>query len=123
MSEAPGQTGPRGRWRRQSAREPAAQARRPLGISLRRAILIHLRRPARRSPDGVATASAASRTGVLQQLYALEAAGLVSHAAEKHGVGRPRHVYDVTPDAQGLFPDRLRRLRLRAGQGDRGRRR
>jgi predicted ArsR family transcriptional regulator len=28
----------------------------------------------------------------------------VSHAAEKHGVGRPRHVYDVTPDAQGLFP-------------------
>jgi predicted ArsR family transcriptional regulator len=41
---------------------------------------------------------------VLQQLYALEEAGLVSHAAEKHGVGRPRHVYDVTADAQGLFP-------------------
>jgi predicted ArsR family transcriptional regulator len=41
---------------------------------------------------------------VLQQLHALEDAGLVSHAAEKHGVGRPRHVYDVTPDAQGLFP-------------------
>ena len=28
----------------------------------------------------------------------------MSHAAEKHGVGRPRHVYDVTADAQGLFP-------------------
>ena len=41
---------------------------------------------------------------MLQQLYALEEAGLVSHAAEKHGVGRPRHLYDVTADAQGMFP-------------------
>jgi len=72
--------------------------------SLRRAILIHLRRFGPSSPDGVAAAVEASRTGVLQQLHALEAAGLVSHAAEKHGVGRPRHVYDVTSDAQGLFP-------------------
>lgn len=28
----------------------------------------------------------------------------MNHAAEKHGVGRPRHLYDVTPEAQGLFP-------------------
>jgi predicted ArsR family transcriptional regulator len=28
----------------------------------------------------------------------------VSHAPEKHGVGRPRHLYDVTPEAQDLFP-------------------
>ena len=72
--------------------------------TLRREILIHLRQVGPASPDGLATALGASRTGVLQQLYALEEAGLVSHAAEKHGVGRPRHVYDVTPDAQGLFP-------------------
>jgi predicted ArsR family transcriptional regulator len=72
--------------------------------SLRRAILIHLRRFGPSSPDGVAAAVEASRTGVLQQLHALEAAGLVRHAAEKHGVGRPRHVYEVTADAQGLFP-------------------
>ena len=71
---------------------------------LRRAILIHLRQAGPSSPDTVASALEASRTGVLQQLHALEAAGLVSHAAEKHGVGRPRHVYDVTADAQGLFP-------------------
>jgi predicted ArsR family transcriptional regulator len=72
--------------------------------TLRREILIHLRQAGPTSPDGLATALGASRTGVLQQLYALEEAGLVSHAAEKHGVGRPRHVYDVTADAQGLFP-------------------
>jgi predicted ArsR family transcriptional regulator len=72
--------------------------------TLRREILIHLRQAGPTSPDSLAAALGASRTGVLQQLYALEEAGLVSHAAEKHGVGRPRHVYDVTPDAQGLFP-------------------
>jgi predicted ArsR family transcriptional regulator len=72
--------------------------------SLRRAILLHLRQAGPGSPDAIAAALEASRTGVLQQLHALEEAGLVSHAAEKHGVGRPRHVYDVTPDAQGLFP-------------------
>lgn len=72
--------------------------------SLRRAILVHLRQAGPSSPDALSAALHASRTGILQQLHALEATGLVSHAAEKHGVGRPRHVYDVTPEAQGLFP-------------------
>ena len=72
--------------------------------SLRRAILLHLRQVGPSSPETIATALDASRTGVLQQLHALEDAGLVSHASEKHGVGRPRHLYDVTADAQGLFP-------------------
>jgi predicted ArsR family transcriptional regulator len=76
----------------------------PPPSALRREILVHLRQAGPTSPDGLAAALRASRTGVLQQLYALEEAGLVSHAAEKHGVGRPRHVYDVTADAQGLFP-------------------
>jgi predicted ArsR family transcriptional regulator len=75
-----------------------------IASSLRRAILLQLRRAGPSAPDAIAAAIDASRTGVLQQLHALEEAGLVSHAAEKHGVGRPRHVYDVTADAQGLFP-------------------
>lgn len=85
-----------------------SQARASNGVpppsALRHDILVHLRQAGPTSPDGLAAALNASRTGVLQQLYGLEDAGLVSHAAEKHGVGRPRHVYDVTPDAQGLFP-------------------
>jgi predicted ArsR family transcriptional regulator len=76
----------------------------PTPSALRHEILVQLRQAGPSSPDGIAAALGASRTGVLQQLYALEEAGLVSHAAEKHGVGRPRHVYDVTPNAQGLFP-------------------
>jgi predicted ArsR family transcriptional regulator len=72
--------------------------------TLRRSILLHLRQAGPTSPDGLASALGASRTGVLQQLHALEAANLVAHATERHGVGRPRHLYDVTPDAQELFP-------------------
>jgi predicted ArsR family transcriptional regulator len=76
----------------------------PSPSALRHEILVHLRQAGPSTPDGIARATGASRTGVLQQLYTLEEAGLVSHAAEKHGVGRPRHVYDVTAEAQGLFP-------------------
>jgi predicted ArsR family transcriptional regulator len=72
--------------------------------SLRRSILLHLRRSGPTAPDELAAALGASRTGVLQQLHALEAANLVRHDSERHGVGRPRHRYDITPDAQDLFP-------------------
>ncbi len=34
----------------------------------------------------------------------LETDGLVSRRTERHGVGRPRHLYDVTASAQQLFP-------------------
>lgn len=72
--------------------------------ALRRAILVRLRRDGPGSPDEIAGALHASRTGVLQQLRALELAHLVEHRTVRHGVGRPRHVYDITPDAQELFP-------------------
>jgi DeoR family transcriptional regulator, suf operon transcriptional repressor len=81
--------------------EPATQ---PSPSALRRAILVHLRRTGPASPDAIAASLGASRSGVAQQLRGLEGAGLVSRTSERHGVGRPRHVYDVTADAQGLFP-------------------
>jgi predicted ArsR family transcriptional regulator len=72
--------------------------------ALRRAILVHLRRSGAASPDAIASAIGASRSGVAGQLRALEGAGLVTRTAVRHGVGRPRHLYDITADAQGLFP-------------------
>jgi predicted ArsR family transcriptional regulator len=72
--------------------------------SLRRDLLLRLRLDGPSSPDQLATRLGASRTGVLQQLRALEAANLVSRQTVRHGVGRPRHLYDVTLDAQDLFP-------------------
>ena len=72
--------------------------------ALRRNLLLRLRHDGPSAPEELATALGASRTGVLQQLHALEAAGLVSRRSVRHGVGRPRHVYDVTGAAQDLFP-------------------
>jgi predicted ArsR family transcriptional regulator len=72
--------------------------------SLRRDLLLRLRMDGPSSPDQLAARLGASRTGVLQQLRALEAANLVSRQTVRHGVGRPRHLYDVTADAQDLFP-------------------
>ena len=73
--------------------------------SLRRDLLLRLRIDGPSSPDQLASRLGASRTGVLQQLRALETAHLVSRQTVRHGVGRPRHLYDVTADAQDLFPN------------------
>lgn len=72
--------------------------------SLRRDLLLRLRVDGPSTPDQLATRLGASRTGVLQQLRALEATHLVSRQTIRHGVGRPRHLYDITTDAQDLFP-------------------
>jgi len=75
------------------------------GLSnLRRDLILRLRLDGPSSPDQLAQRLKASRTGVLQQLRALEAADLVSRQTVRHGVGRPRHLYDVTAEAQDLFP-------------------
>ena len=85
---------------------PPVPGGRPQGgpSSLRRELLLRLRLDGPSSPDQLAERLGASRTGVLQQLRALEAANLVTRQTVRHGVGRPRHLYDVTPDAQDLFP-------------------
>lgn len=72
--------------------------------TLRREILYALRTGGPAAPDQVADRVGASRTGVLQQLRTLETAGLVNRSLSRHGVGRPRHLYDLTPAAQNLFP-------------------
>jgi predicted ArsR family transcriptional regulator len=72
--------------------------------TLRREVLYSLRTGGPAAPDQIAQDVGASRTGVLQQLRTLETAGLVSRSLNRHGVGRPRHVYDLTAAAQELFP-------------------
>jgi predicted ArsR family transcriptional regulator len=83
--------------------QPAAGPR-VAAPNLRREILVRLRRDGPSSPEQLAAALGASRTGVLQQLRSLESAGLVDRRTVRHGVGRPRHVYDVTAEAQAAFP-------------------
>lgn len=81
-----------------------------LPADMRHLILIALRTRGALSPERLATEIGASRTGVLQQLRALELAGLVDRQTVRHGVGRPRHLYDVTPKAQAAMPTSYRPL-------------
>jgi predicted ArsR family transcriptional regulator len=86
------------------SRTPASSGSGNGATGLRRDLLLRLRLDGPSSPEALAGRLGVSRTGVLQQLRALEAAGLVSRQAVRHGVGRPRHVYDITEAAQELFP-------------------
>jgi predicted ArsR family transcriptional regulator len=53
-----------------------------------------------------------SRQAALQHLERLAADGLVSHADERRGVGRPRRVWSLTDAAQARFPDTHAQLTL-----------
>jgi len=70
----------------------------------RQALLLTLRRDGPLSPDRLAAEFQMSRTAVLQQLRTLASDGLVERRSVRHGVGRPRHLYDVTERAQPLLP-------------------
>jgi predicted ArsR family transcriptional regulator len=56
------------------------------------------------APDGLAARVGASRASILHRLRWLESNGSVVRQAVRHGVGRPRHLYDVTPQAQRSLP-------------------
>ncbi|HET7677077.1 MAG TPA: winged helix-turn-helix transcriptional regulator [Candidatus Limnocylindrales bacterium] len=73
-------------------------------MSTRLAILFALRREGALSADRLAARVGISRTAALQQLRSLTADGAVVRQTHRHGVGRPRHVYDLTAAAQRLFP-------------------
>ncbi len=69
-----------------------------------RAILLALREGGASGPDALAIRVGMSRTSTLQRLRELEAAGFVERQAIRHGVGRPRHLYDITAAAQRSLP-------------------
>src|SRR5450756_1696988 len=71
---------------------------------LDRAILVALRDMGASPPDRLATRVGASRASVVQRLRWLESRGSVIRQAIRHGVGRPRHLYDVTAKAQPSLP-------------------
>jgi predicted ArsR family transcriptional regulator len=60
----------------------------------------------------LAGALAISRQATLQHLERLVAEGLVEHADERRGVGRPRRIWSLTATAQARFPDTHAQLTL-----------
>ncbi len=73
-------------------------------ISSREVLLLTLRRHGPLSPDAVAARIGMSRTSALQALRGLAEEGLVERRSIRHGVGRPRHLYDLTAGAQDALP-------------------
>ena len=67
-------------------------------------ILVALRDMGACAPERLAVRIGVSRASVLQRLRWLEAHGSVVRQAIRHGVGRPRHLYDVTAAAQRSLP-------------------
>ncbi|MDZ4372550.1 MAG: metalloregulator ArsR/SmtB family transcription factor [Phenylobacterium sp.] len=60
----------------------------------------------------LADALGISRQATLQHLERLVADGLVGHADERRGVGRPRRIWSLTEKAQARFPDTHAQLTL-----------
>jgi predicted ArsR family transcriptional regulator len=68
-------------------------------------ILLTLKTRGPQETLAVATGLGVSRQAALQTLERLAADGLVTHATERRGVGRPRRLWSLTDKAHGRFPD------------------
>jgi DeoR family suf operon transcriptional repressor len=70
----------------------------------RRRILEQIKRGGDTTADAIATALGVTLSGARQTLTALEREGLLAHASERGGPGRPRYVYSLTAAGDALFP-------------------
>ncbi len=70
----------------------------------RRAVLVTLRRLDAAEVEELAAHAFLSIGAARQHLQWLEAQGFIAHEPVRHGPGRPRHRYYVTPAGEALFP-------------------
>jgi DeoR family suf operon transcriptional repressor len=70
----------------------------------RRRILEQIKRGGNTTAEAIALELGVTLSGARQTLTALEREGLLAHAAERGGPGRPRHVFSLTPAGDALFP-------------------
>jgi len=77
-------------------------------------ILTLLRQRGRMTAAELSEALGIGAVGVRQHLALLDRDGLIATAGLRRGVGRPSHLYALTPTAEGLFPKRYDRLALDA---------
>jgi predicted ArsR family transcriptional regulator len=80
----------------------------------RQQILHLLRRSGQMTAAELSDALGIGAVGVRQHLALLERDGLVLAAGVRRGIGRPSHLYTLTPNAEALFPKRYDRLALDA---------
>ena len=66
--------------------------------------VVALLRRGRRTVDELAAALGLTDNAVRSHIAALERDGLVRQEGVRRGVGKPAYAYDLTPDAERLFP-------------------
>jgi predicted ArsR family transcriptional regulator len=80
----------------------------------REQILALLRRHGQMTAAELSESLGIGAVGVRQHLALLDRDGLVRAAGVRRGVGRPSHLYTLTPEAEALFPKRYDRLAMDA---------
>ena len=80
----------------------------------REQILALLRRRGNMTAAELSDALGIGAVGVRQHLALLDRDGLVRTIGVRRGVGRPSHLYALTPDAEVLFPKRYDRMAMDA---------
>jgi predicted ArsR family transcriptional regulator len=78
----------------------------------RQQILHLLRRNSQMTAAELSESLGIGAVGVRQHLALLERDGLVATSGVRRGIGRPSHLYTLTPSAESLFPKRYDRLAL-----------
>lgn len=73
-------------------------------------IIEYLKERGRATVHDLSTATGLTSMTIRHHLAVLEAEGLVSNTKERGHVGRPRHVYFLTENALGFFPERYDEL-------------
>ncbi|HUP16852.1 MAG TPA: transcriptional regulator [Acidimicrobiia bacterium] len=70
----------------------------------RRVVLDLLKKRGEQGADQLASSMGLTISAVRQQLAGLQREGLVGFREARSGPGRPRHMYHLTPAAEGLYP-------------------
>jgi DeoR family suf operon transcriptional repressor len=70
----------------------------------RREVLDLLKKRGEQGADQLASSMGLTISAVRQQLAGLQREGLVAFREARTGPGRPRHLYHLTPAAEGLYP-------------------
>lgn len=70
----------------------------------RREVLDLLKKRGEQGADQLASSTGLTVSAVRQQLASLQRDGLIAYRESRHGPGRPRHLYHLTPAAEGLYP-------------------
>lgn len=81
-------------------------------VRTRRAIINLLKQEGPMDSQVLATRLQVSAMAVRQHLYALQEEHLVTYQEEQRSMGRPAKLWQLTPDADRLFPDRYAQLSL-----------